>query len=602
MKIDTQWPEWTWKVRDEAWEIAASDGEPLVTWKQGAPLLPATGYGKPRVLKVESRPHGEHAGEIVTTVAPGHEFSEVRLAWAQKGNHVEWRATFVAGTDGVLHDWDVLPVGARLNLYDLLHIRNRHRSPKIVERYGIGGHLTGGEAGEGGVTGGFRTSTDSRDWQFAPNPSYYVFAKNELHLFLGTKDIPQGFGFVLEIEKGIVKSCRLDYGAGIFHFKKGETVQSPVFCLFVNRGRDYWDTVDQWVDLLIAEKWIPDPAARTFSEAMLKPCLGTWTDQVFRGRVKGETGMVWGWGDESDEQFGRVQSVCCDKFIRAEVAQMEKHGLPFGTIGIDDRWFRWRGDFDLHEGRFPDMRGLVDWLHSRGLKVLLWLPPFDVEPQAKMNQKREWLAGGGARNQEDRAFLDYSNPEVREKWLLPKLRLWLSDAPGCWNADGFKLDFMADKVPRHIPLCDRSWQGEEMFIWRWHQFVYESMKAIKPDSIMLGCAPHPHFAQFQDWVRTYDVHDSDYRQHGTRGLRIRHLTPGTILSYDYHTTKERLAGYLEQALADHAHLEIGAIFGMDEELGPKELALIKECLLKSKPVPGLRLSPALEAQFRRWSL
>jgi hypothetical protein len=182
------------------------------------------------------------------------------------------------------------------------------------------------------------------------------------------------------------------------------------------------------------------------------------------------------------------------------------------------------------------------------------------------------------------------------------LRLWLSDEPGCWNADGFKLDFMADKVPRHIPLYDRAWQGEEMFIWRWHKFVYENMKAIKPDSIMLGCAPHPHLAQFQDWVRTYDVHDSDYRQHGTRGLRIRHLTPGTILSYDYHTTKERLAGYLEQALADQAHVEIGALFGMDEEIGPKELALIKECLLKSKPAPGLRCSPALEAKFRQWSL
>ena len=139
-------------------------------------------------------------------------------------------------------------------------------------------------------------------------------------------------------------------------------------------------------------------------------------------------------------------------------------------------------------------------------------------------------------------------------------------------------------------------------MWRWHRFAYQGMKAIKPDSIMLGCAPHPHFAQFQDWVRTYDVHDSDHRQHGTRGLRLRHLCPGNLISYDLHGYRERLRGYLEQAIADAAHIEIGALFGLDREaLTDGDLRLMKEYLDKSQPKPGIRFSPAFESEFRNLS-
>jgi len=599
--LQWSWPEWKLSVDDNGWLLASTDGEALVSWPTGLPLLPATGNGSPVLGEVAVREVDEQTVEVMAGVSGLPEISEVRLRLVHKGDHLEMQASFTAACDGALFAWEILPAGAKLDLYRVHHIRNRHGSPRVVERYNLAGELTGGELGEGGRYAGFRISTDSTDYQFAPNPSYFVFEKNERNVFLGTKDIPQGFGMVLEAENYHVKRLCLDYGQGIFQFRKDETLQSPVFCLFVNRDCDYWDTIDQWVDTLISEKWIGDPAGRKFSEAMYKPYLGPWIDQVYFGRIEGDTGMVWNWGGESVERCRKIEDVCNEKFIRSEVERMEQYGLPFGSIGIDDRWFRWRGDYELHEGRFPDMRGLVDWLHDKGLKVLLWFPPFDVEPQAQMNLKREWLAGHGAKTKHGQSFLDYSNPAVQEEWLLPKLRLWLSDEPGCWNADGFKLDFMADKIPRNIPVFDRAWQGEEMFIWRWHKLVYETMKTIKPDSILLGCSAHPHLAQFQDWVRTFDVMDNDFRQHATRGLRIRHLTPGTMLSYDFHIDRTRFAAYLKQAISDRAHMEIGALFGMDEEIGGTELSLIKSYLDKCRPVPALRQSPADEAKFRQWT-
>jgi len=597
--IHWSWSDWNLQVDNNGWSVNAADGEALVSWPLGLPLLPATANGSPVLGEVAVREVDAQTVELTAGVSGLPEIAEVRLRLGRKGDHLEMQTSFTADCDGALCAWEVLPAGAKLDLYRVHHIRNRHSTPRVVERYNLAGELTGGEPGEGGRYAGFRISTDSTDYQFAPNPSYFVLEKSELNLFVGTKDIPQSFGMVLEVEEYRVKRWFFDYGQGIFQFRKGEVIQSPVICLFVNRERDYWDTVDQWVDILVSEKWIADPAGRTFSEAMYKPYLGPWIDQVYFGRIEGDTGMVWNWGGDSAERCRKIEAVCNEQFIRAEVERMEQYGLPFGTIGIDDRWFRWRGDYELHEGRFPDMRGLVDWLHGKGLKVLLWFPPFDVEPQAEMNLKREWLAGHGAKTKHGQAFLDYSNPAVQEEWLLPKLRLWLSGEPGCWNADGFKLDFMADKIPRNIPVFDRTWQGEEMFIWRWHKLVYETMKAIKPDSIMLGCSAHPHLAQFQDWVRTFDVFDNDCRQHATRGVRIRHLVPGTMLSYDFHSYRTRFQAYLEQAIADQAHIEIGALFGMDEEIGEAELRLMKACLDRCRPVPALRQSPADEARFRQ---
>lgn len=606
--IDWSWPEWSLQKENTNWSLFHANGELLIEWKEGFPLLPETGSGKANLARAVARRVDANEIEFVCYLSGLAETSECRLRLQRHSDHLELSSSFEATDDGALFAWDILPPGTLLNLYAFLHIRNRHSIPRIVERYALGSHLTGSELGDGGSAGGFRISTDSRDWQFAPHPSFCVMEKHESHCFLGIKDLPQGFGMVVEKGEEPRRLTRWSFncGKGTFRFRKGETVQSPVFCFFVHQGGDFWDTVDHWVDILIREKRIPDPTSREpFSEAMLKPYLGPWVDQCYFGRMENDDGMVWNWGGESDDRVSKIQAVCTEKFIRAEVEKAEAHGLNFGSVGIDDRWFHWRGDYELHKGRFPDIRRLVDWIHSKGLKVLLWWPPFDVEPQSKMNLRTEWLAGNGAKTKHGQVFIDYSNPAVQEEFLLPKLHLWLSDAPGCWNVDGFKLDFMADKVPDSIPLYDRSWHGEEMFIWRWHQLVYRTMKAIKPDSIMLGCTPHPYFAQYQDWVRTYDVWSTDYREHTTRGLRIRHLCPGPLLSYDYHGAKERFDSYLQQALADRAHIEIGNLFGFTDGTGAvshKDLGSLKYYLDEHKPKPGLRYSPSFETQARIWSL
>lgn len=55
--------------------------------------------------------------------------------------------------------------------------------------------------------------------------------------------------------------------------------------------------------------------------------------------------------------------------------------FPTGVIMIDDNWQRYYGSYDFKAERFPDPKGMVDDLHAKGFKVMLWVCPF-VSPDS----------------------------------------------------------------------------------------------------------------------------------------------------------------------------------------------------------------------------
>ncbi len=120
------------------------------------------------------------------------------------------------------------------------------------------------------------------------------------------------------------------------------------------------------------------------------------------------------------------------------------HGWPAGVLMIDDCWFRGNGDWKFPRDRFPDPRGMADWLHQRGFKLAVWISPFiapDTYTYRVLNQKkffiydaqgepviRRWWNGYSA-------LLDLSNPAACE-WFSEQLD-WL--VANC-GVDGFKFD------------------------------------------------------------------------------------------------------------------------------------------------------------------
>lgn len=110
-------------------------------------------------------------------------------------------------------------------------------------------------------------------------------------------------------------------------------------------------------------------------------------------------------------------------------------------------------DFTFPEGgKWPDPKGMVDWLHERDIRVLLWqLPVFKVSdgqnPQHEADRAVFEQEGYGAREADGSLYRvvpfwfrngylwDVTNPAARDWWL--QKRAYLLDEVGI---DGFKTD------------------------------------------------------------------------------------------------------------------------------------------------------------------
>ncbi len=71
------------------------------------------------------------------------------------------------------------------------------------------------------------------------------------------------------------------------------------------------------------------------------------------------------------------------------VEAWEAAGYRFGSVCIDDGWTErgLLGDWMPDEKRFPDFKGLVDWIHSKGYGVRLWVAPAQMHRGTKAYQK-----------------------------------------------------------------------------------------------------------------------------------------------------------------------------------------------------------------------
>lgn len=122
-----------------------------------------------------------------------------------------------------------------------------------------------------------------------------------------------------------------------------------------------------------------------------------------------------------------------------------KNGFPAGTFMIDDKWSNYYGNFQFDAIAFPDPKRMMDSLHAKGFKVMLWVTPF-VSPDSR---EYRYLAGQKAlvlRRDNGKpalirwwngysACLDLSKP-VAMDWLRKNLKNLQTQ----YGIDGFKFD------------------------------------------------------------------------------------------------------------------------------------------------------------------
>jgi alpha-glucosidase len=122
-----------------------------------------------------------------------------------------------------------------------------------------------------------------------------------------------------------------------------------------------------------------------------------------------------------------------------------KNDFPVGVFMVDDGWAKHYGNFDFDPTAFPDPKGMMETIHSKGFKVMLWLTPF-VSPDSKefkelgknkalvlkKDSKKpaiiKWWNGYSG-------CIDFSTANGKE-WLGAKLK----NLQTTYGIDGFKFD------------------------------------------------------------------------------------------------------------------------------------------------------------------
>ena len=139
---------------------------------------------------------------------------------------------------------------------------------------------------------------------------------------------------------------------------------------------------------------------------------------------------------------------------------MAARGLPLSVFHFDCFWmreFHWC-DFEWDTQAFPDPRGMLARLASRGLKICVWINPYIAQrssmfaegmargylvrkPDGDVWQTDLWQAG--------MALVDFTNPGART-WYAGKLRALVELGVHC-----FKSDF-GERIPTDVVYFDGS--------------------------------------------------------------------------------------------------------------------------------------------------
>lgn len=459
-----------------------------------------------------------------------------------------------------LNRLDIFPRHTYLNLYEIVNFRNRHHTPQTWPELLLGG-------------AGSITDTYSTDWQFAPHPTALLLRKGDRGLFVGCMDPAPTYGMYLAVQDHRVEHLRLDYGTAPHGLPLGgrQRVEFPRLRWFVRGAKDPYEMYAAFGRMLVNAGRIADPARKERHAWWRAPLYCTWMDQCFgvkftpppelKDQIAGATGVA----------NQPVHRILDESFVRRAAALIQRERLGLGVILLDAGWATLTGQWEPHPERFPRFRALIDELHGQGFRVVVWWNWAEID--APVGVPAQHLIGGGKLNRHGRRMRDYSLPATQEEYLKPLFRKLFSAAPDCYDLDGVKTDFLADKVHADMPPGDPAWRGEENYFVQVTRLFYQEMKRHKPDAMHLGCAGNYRLAEYIDLNRTYDVCSSDWREHENRARMLLATTPGCPVSYDFHNFTENLEKWLASAKQLGAAVEIGNVmYVRDDALAEARLA------------------------------
>ncbi len=183
-----------------------------------------------------------------------------------------------------------------------------------------------------------------------------------------------------------------------------DTSGKPFSCVFIKGS--YTEILDKYTELtgrpFLPPKWAFLP---------LK-----WRDQVARGK------------------FADLDGLEINAEVADDILRYEQYGFPVGMYMIDRPWAQGKmgyGNFNWDPHRFPNGDKMVEVLHKRGWRVIVWGAPWAIGNQPHEfgpEARAKGLIIGGR-------TLDYTNPAAVQ-WHKDKISAYVKRS----NIDGWKLD------------------------------------------------------------------------------------------------------------------------------------------------------------------
>ncbi|MBQ2880879.1 MAG: hypothetical protein IJE40_01290 [Clostridia bacterium] len=209
-----------------------------------------------------------------------------------------------------------------------------------------------------------------------------------------------------------------------------------------------------------------------------------------------------GWGDQVETGGPQMnidhKDAACQQFYEKMSDRLDELDLHPTVMIIDDKWQGKYGELLPDPKKWHDMRAFTEAQHAKGRKVVLWVKVWNSEgldaDECLTLEQQPYAA-------------DPTNPKYQKR-LYETVRKLLSSEEGCFNCDGFKLDFVnCIFMNRNISTYEKGVYGIEL-VKRMMELFYNAAKAVKPDALINNSCSHPYFAEITDQVRIHDYRDS----------------------------------------------------------------------------------------------
>ena len=259
--------------------------------------------------------------------------------------------------------------------------------------------------------------------------------------------------------------------------------------------------------------------------------------------------MLCGWLEQAmrvgDPAFPKmtVTELAREELYESLVDKLGKYDMHPTALIIDDKWQSHYATDEADPAKWKDLRAFVDRRHAEGIHTMLWFKLWDADG---------WDPALCVTADNGEVRIDPSTPEFLANLDRALYRI-LSADEGCYDCDGFKLDFaFFNPIGRRVKTHSGRY-GVEL-LYDMMAYIYKKAKEIKPYALV-NCSPcHPYFAHICDQARLHD-YDPKNRENREdlemRGRMFSLAMPGVLLDTDnsgFNTRRDTMRWQMDQAM------------------------------------------------------